>query len=99
MAFKRETLPSREVSHEELRDQFLEENRLLCMLRAADVLILHGSQHAVLHVKVVHVAGAFICCPLGAQGSAEGTGSVLLYQEAPITLTGRQSCNTQTGNA
>lgn len=96
-SFKCEMLPCREVSHEEFRDQFLEEDWLLYMLRAADVFILHCSQHAVLHVKVVDIS--FICCTLRAEGSAEGTRSVLLDQEAPVTFTGCQSFNTQTGSS
>lgn len=54
------------------------------MLRAADVFILHRRQHTVLHVKVVDI-----------EGHAEGTGGVLLHQEAPVTFTGCQSYNTQ----
>lgn len=62
------------------------------MLRAADVFTLHCSQHAVLHVKVVDIS--VICGALRAEGGAEGTGSVLLHQEAPVTFTGCQSFNT-----
>lgn len=62
-----ETLPCREVSHEEFWNQFLEENWFIDMLRAADVFILHSSQHTVLHVEVVDVTSVVICRPLGAE--------------------------------
>lgn len=54
-------LPCGEVSHEELRDQLLEKNRFLYVLRTTDVFILHCSQHTILHVKVVNMTPVVFC--------------------------------------
>lgn len=96
--FDCEKLPCREVSHEELRDQLLEKNCFLPMLRAADVFILHCSQHTVLHAKVVNMTSVTFCWLLMARGSADGARSILLHQEASITLSGCQSFNTKSWN-
>lgn len=96
-SFDCEELPCREVSHEELGDQFLEKNWFLYMLRATDMFILHCSQYTVLHVKVVSMISVIFCWLLMAQWSADGAGSVLLYQEASITFSGCQSFNTKSG--
>lgn len=94
-----ERLPCREVCHEEFWDQLLEGDLLVRVLRTDDVLLLHCSQHTVLHVKVVNAASIIVCQLVLAQWGAEGTGGVLLYEETPITLTGCQSYNTYTGYA
>lgn len=94
-----ERLPCREVCHEEFWDQLLEGDWLVRVLRTDDVLLLHCSQHTVLHVKVVNAASIIVCQLVLAQWGAEGTGGVLLYEETPITLTGCQSYNTYTGSA
>ena len=94
-SFDCEKLPCREVGHEELRDQFLEKNCFLYMLRATDMFILHCSQHAVLHVKVVNVTSVLLLWLLRTQGSADGARSVLLHQEASVTFSGCQSFNTR----
>lgn len=94
-----ERLPCREVCHEEFWDQFLEGDWLVRVLRTDDVLLLHCSQHAVLHVKVVNAVSIIVCQLVLAQWGAEGTEGVLLYEETPITLTGCQSYNTYTGSA
>lgn len=63
------------------------------MLRAADVFVLHCSQHTVLHVKVVNMTSITFRWLLMARGGADGARSVLLHQEASITFSGCQSFN------
>lgn len=72
------------------------------MVGADDVVFLHRGDDAVLHVKVMHRAGAGPGVGVGAElsrealtpllghGGAVGTRGVLLYQQRAVTLTGRQ---------
>lgn len=64
------------------------------MVGAADVLLVHGCQHAVLHVEVVDgaVAGAGQRQRVGQPGSraAVRTGCILLNETRAVALTARQ---------
>lgn len=54
------SLPCREVCHEEFWHQLLEGDWLLRVQRADDVLLLHCSQHTVLHVEEVNALSVVV---------------------------------------
>lgn len=98
-------LPCREVGHKQLWNQLLQGDGLVRVLRTHDVLLLHSSQHTVLHVKVMNPVST---CPFvshladgaaydlrtrrPARWGAEWTRGVLLHEEAAVALAGSQSC-------
>ena len=84
-------IPGWEVGHEQLRDQLLERHGEVGVSGAGDEVLLDGCQHAVFHVKVLHILQSLTWVGvLSPGGLAHWAGHILLHQWGPIAFRGRQ---------